>query len=214
MPVTVRSIARFSVPLCLAAGLLLLPGGCSSERKQAWLEFFFDGVPDSHAPPAAAKHPAAMTPAARVPSNQPPHVLPAPESVHPPYGRRECRKCHRSRYAQELRLPREELCLSCHRKFVDQWSYQHAPAVAGACLMCHHPHRTKLPHLLLITGAPVCLQCHDVRDLSRIPAHANPSGLTCYACHDPHGGGNPCFLKPSAPKTRGRSSSAVTKEEK
>ncbi|RME95798.1 MAG: hypothetical protein D6766_02310 [Verrucomicrobia bacterium] len=186
--------------LVLLLGMLL--GSCSPERKQAWLEFFFDGVPDPNAPaPTQARPGARVTPAQQALSNALSQAAQrrARGSVHPPFAERQCQKCHQSRFSQNLKLPREELCFSCHATFMGDRPWQHSPALAGACLMCHHPHRTERPHLLLVEGAPLCLQCHEVRDLSRIPPHADPLKRTCYKCHDPHGGDHPYFLRPEAP---------------
>lgn len=200
---TPRWFGRLLVFAGLVVGVFFAGVGCSSDRKQAWLEFFFDGVPDPNAPPELRQGPGGrrLTPAQLALTNAQAQAVArrARGSSHPPYASRECQKCHKSKFSQQLLLPREELCLSCHNTFLDGKDYLHSPAVAGACLMCHHPHRSERPHLLLASGAPLCLQCHEVRDLSRIPAHAEPLKLTCYECHNPHGGGNVYFLQPRKP---------------
>lgn len=188
--------------LLIVAALAL--AACSATTRYEVLSFFFDGVPDPNAPPPVAE----AAPAARQtyePAMPDPSTLP---KMHQPYAERRCDACHKSQIdrkqrqpgsfnvqdAAALRLPLEQLCVSCHQP--TQQRYQHAPAVVGDCSRCHLPHSSPNQHLLKTpTSNPLCLECHDASTMLSQDRHAAFGDRDCAECHDPHAADARFFLR-------------------
>lgn len=186
--------------LVVAAVLL---AACSATSRYEVLSFFFDGVPNPDAPPPAA--PEAPKPKVLEPrrSSTPPLVM------HEPFAQRRCSDCHLERKnagerigssafrlqdLTALRLPVQELCVSCHAQPARQ--FDHAPALLGECTTCHHPHASAQAHLLLRQRTrDLCILCHRVETMGD-PSHLDQSAdHDCAECHDPHGGDQRYFLR-------------------
>src|SRR5437868_12147121 len=89
-----RADARFTYRRwrgsCLIAAALLcllaLFVGCSTEKRYKVLSFFFDGVPNPHAPAASAQ--------GELDSQQPGAAVRPIAYIHKPYGENKCNECH------------------------------------------------------------------------------------------------------------------------
>jgi predicted CXXCH cytochrome family protein len=176
-------------------------------------------------------------------------------NAHKPYAENRCESCHTSArfselsetgwtvvqgagegYAGEnlaeggrLKLPIDELCLSCHETYGPEHPENagfrlHGPVVSGWCISCHQAHTS--PNESLLTFEPaarLCVQCHERADLLALttehrPSHPeqafpsleeardDPSILRvvsdCTSCHDPHRGKRPYFLRAEAKLAR------------
>lgn len=172
--------------VCLFLLLVLstIASSCATpEQRYKTLSFFFDGVPSPE-------------------SNQPEELEPVSAelkelqlSMHPPFAQRKCQLCHASGYSNALRLPKSELCASCHSSDQVAGKFLHGPAGSGQCYACHDPHRSKLPNLLLSEGSSLCAQCHQEENYPGIDTHRVEKGDSCLECHNPHGADNPNFLR-------------------
>ena len=97
--------------------------------------------------------------------------------------------------AAGLRMPIEQLCVSCHK--ASEQAYHHAPALLGDCSRCHHPHLSRHEHLLLQPRArDLCVTCHDAATMVTDALHAGFGDRDCTSCHDPHASDTRAFLKP------------------
>ena len=160
---------------------------CSPGINRSLLTFFFDGVPQSD-----------TTDAIPLQSGQPEDTtLLAEEStsratmfqtVHYPYGERECAMCHDENARGNMVVPEPDLCYICHEDFSDTYNYVHGPAAGGYCTACHDPHMSKEQHLLKRTGQPLCLFCHDETAVFKNEIHEGLGDISCMECHNPHGG--------------------------
>lgn len=109
-------------------------------------------------------------------------------SEHPPYAERRCDDCHDKAKgdAGGLKLPRNELCESCHTGFI-QGNFVHGPVAVGDCLACHHPHSSGFPSLLLASRDSICTVCHrEERQTKSMHDRFIKQGTTCIDCHNPH----------------------------
>lgn len=125
--------------------------------------------------------------------------------IHQPAGEGECESCHQqenSKHPEDkgpdfrLAADGEALCFECHEEFHD--TFEHGPAVSGACFICHDPHASKQKSLLRMPLQRLCLDCHDDMASGLQEAgfvHSAINELDCGACHQPHGGEYPKFLK-------------------
>jgi predicted CXXCH cytochrome family protein len=140
---------------------------------------------------------------------QPPAIAEAEDLgalwVHGPVGANRCDLCHVVAFSEglrgstppqgprQLRMPVEELCVSCH----DQQSperasarglYMHAPAAQGECVFCHDPHAAPRRYQLKARNDfELCTQCHDEQTLRTMPTHQFVRS-NCTRCHNPHFG--------------------------
>lgn len=75
-----------------------------------------------------------------------------------------CSTCHEVHSDTKMLLKGEgeknELCLSCHRKYQGPFVFEHAPVVED-CLNCHDAHGSIANNLLKQNEPFVCLQCHE-----------------------------------------------------
>jgi predicted CXXCH cytochrome family protein len=178
----------------LILGLVLQVVGCKTpEERHRLLTIFFDGVPPLYPvepEPLPGEPEEGDTPqvarAAAVNSNA---------SVHGPVAEKECDQCHSSRYSNQLKLERPELCWSCHDREDFAGAVVHGPFSAGFCQGCHDPHRSQYAYLLVSDEADLCLGCHEQSDLADIVDHRSGEGRLCQSCHDPHASDRKYMLK-------------------
>ncbi len=75
-----------------------------------------------------------------------------------------CSSCHNVHNANSGMLNtdehKNELCLSCHRKYQGPFVFEHAPVVED-CMNCHDAHGSIANNLLKQNEPFVCLQCHE-----------------------------------------------------
>lgn len=75
-----------------------------------------------------------------------------------------CSACHNVHNDTKALLKGEdeknEICLSCHRKYQGPFVFEHAPVVED-CLNCHDAHGSIANNLLKQNEPFVCLQCHE-----------------------------------------------------
>lgn len=130
-------------------------------------------------------------------------AAPATENkVHPPYGNRECDRCHNQAKGAELRAQGADLCYlaGCHERGKFQRERLHGPVAVGRCSDCHLSHESPHPYHTTAPLPRLCLGCHTF-------AGGSGDGLKegyflhqpvregqCAKCHDPHGGTRRFFL--------------------
>jgi predicted CXXCH cytochrome family protein len=182
----------------LAALLPLVPVafwlGCTAEKKYQVLSFFFDGVPNPHAP--AATRPSDQFPTGGQVATAGGGTL----FVHKPYFDNQCNACHRGELSPE-NTPTNTTCQTCHAAERTRYPWMHGPVAVGECLACHLPHESPFSHLLRGPSAAVCNQCHETALLDPgVPQHLDASA-NCLECHYGHGGDRPPFLRVAAATT-------------
>lgn len=117
------------------------------------------------------------------------------ETVHPPYGEKECDSCHDKTKPDGLVRPRNELCFVCHPDII-KGAFVHGPASVGDCLECHVPHSSQAPSLLKKEKSQVCGGCHrEKRVAEGLHTNVMSRGMFCMDCHNPHAGSVQYFLK-------------------
>lgn len=188
-------------------GILYVLMACSTAENYELLSFFFDGVPDPLADKVAL-HPDDSFVGPRLPdATEEQASQQAPRgTVHQPYADRACEECHvigsrgknkRRGMMQGLprmRAARDKLCFVCHEVAPRKWA--HAPAVAGACTLCHTAHKSLHPSLLLRADQKeICGQCHEGETFPSAARHAEFGVRICSDCHDPHAADGPFFLR-------------------
>lgn len=155
--------------LLLCVGVLLT-WGCSHKT----LSIFFDGVPN----PDKAKGPGVQPQDIRAAN---PRIS---FSEHGPYASKNCSACHNRQENNNLVLPKEQLCYTCH-EFSQKKKYIHGPLLQGGCLVCHDPHSSPYRSLLKSESDTFCFYCHDQASILRNPAHKDTTS-ECTTCHDAH----------------------------
>jgi len=186
-----------TVPLFGLFGLVLLiivtVCGCSSDARYRTLSFFFDGVPDPHAPAGSA---AARGEKDEFAANAP--IIKA--YIHKPYADGKCNACHTGQATgyESYSAVGADTCLKCHKDKLTQYPVMHGPVVAVECTICHAAHESTVPGMLNFDAPRVCVQCHD-RDLlgSNPPEHLLPDSK-CLSCHVGHGGAKHKMLRADA----------------
>jgi len=184
-----RTRIAWTLLLLTLPALLLL--GCSAQKNYKVLSFFFDGVPDPHAPPTVV--------AGQTTSNGPMRYIKPRKYLHQPYAEKKCQACHTSDQKQLTSLAAPQLCLQCHANVVNQYSIMHAPVAAAQCLWCHNPHESDQEHLLKSDVADLCLQCHDRQLLSNDNFGHRSEQALCLNCHTGHGSNQPGLLRAQTP---------------
>ena len=179
---------------CIALALLLavigltLCGGCSPDGRYKTLSFFFDGVPDPHAPPGSA--------AARGEKDEfAPNAVVQKVYLHKPYAdgmkdEKKCQVCHvgASGGFENFTSVSSNVCLKCHKDKLTQYPVMHGPVAAVECTFCHAAHESTIPGMLNWEAPRVCVQCHTQDLLSaKPPEHLLPDSK-CLTCHSGHGG--------------------------
>lgn len=173
---------------------------CSSDRRYALMNFFFDGVPDPRLVGTDGWTPAAGG-------------LAAMASVHVPFAEDRCLDCHVDPSSDSLTRDSGSLCMKCHEGVTEQFEFMHGPVVGMACLWCHNPHFSQVEHLLRKPSPELCLQCHSsgqlqtrtsTGDLLR-PQHADLT-QSCLVCHSGHGGEASGLLRTGAQGAQKKSS--------
>jgi predicted CXXCH cytochrome family protein len=120
-------------------------------------------------------------------------------SLHTPFAKGNCVKCHRPHQAKLKALLKEsplkgQLCKSCHNreklvKGVDDADL-HEPFSRGECQTCHSSHAADYSFLLKKKSGLLCLTCHadTGRDIDKNSVKHEPvKNRECVACHSAHG---------------------------
>ncbi len=107
-----------------------------------------------------------------------------------------CSSCHNVHTANVGLLNTDEnkndLCLSCHKKYQGPFVYEHAPVVED-CMNCHDAHGSIANNLLKQNEPFVCLQCHEAHfHAIRISSKYD---LKYLGVQDPYNGSQPVTIK-------------------
>ncbi len=180
---------------------------CSTAENYGLLSYFFDGVPNPADDVKEVEVDAFVGPPtpSQFAKDHPPE---APRHyIHAPYKEEKCQECHLSRIGggsglgsmmrglPTMRKPMRTLCFTCHELAPRKWA--HAPAVAGACNLCHDPHNSPYPALLLRADQKeLCGQCHEGETFPSAERHEDFGERMCSDCHDPHAADAALFLRP------------------
>lgn len=180
-----RAPRRLAVAVTAAVLAAAIGSACATpEQKYRLLSFLFDGVPQLQSSESlkAAAGPDGVVIAEAIPwrRNSVQWV------VHDPYDGEDCGECHASELSNELVLPQQELCWSCHDQEDFGGEVLHGPVAAGRCDGCHNPHRTRFESLLVVEPGVLCDQCHDQSTFPSVGEHRTEQGDDCIECHDPH----------------------------
>lgn len=118
------------------------------------------------------------------------------KNTHQPVAEGECESCHQLEKSEHpgdegpdfaLVATEAMLCFECHEEA--SGSYEHGPAVSGACFVCHDPHGSEQESLLRAPLRELCLGCHADVAAGLQGAnfvHSAIEKLDCGACHQPH----------------------------
>ena len=173
--------SRAGMGICFFIILIML-SGCEPRTSYKVLSFFFDGVPDPDKVTVGTEKAEVKEPKA------------APGSTHGPFGAKKCEACHRREQGNKLVLPKEQLCVSCHKLNFGQMEWVHGPVASGGCRICHNPHQSAYPFLLDAPQRQVCFRCHEERAVMKNEVHQEiASG--CLDCHDAHASRQKFLLK-------------------
>jgi predicted CXXCH cytochrome family protein len=102
--------------------------------------------------------------------------------------------------------PDYKLCSICHEDVIKAWEakkYQHAPAAAGDCTVCHSSHASDEKYFLLKKTNELCIGCHGEQSSGKhviasfifgsshpVDGKINPlkpeNSFSCVSCHSPH----------------------------
>ena len=187
----------------LATVIVVAICGCSSDARYRTLSFFFDGVPDPHAPAGSA--------AARGEKDEfAPNATVAKVYMHKPYAdgmadSSKCAVCHvgASGGFENFTAVSANVCLNCHKDKLTQYPVMHGPVVAVECTLCHAAHESTIPGMLNYDAPKVCVQCHQRDLLSATPPEHLAADSKCLSCHVGHGGPAHKLLRAAAtPSTR------------
>ncbi len=164
--------------------------GCSVEENYELLSFFFDGVPDPHAPIGAGFG----VGGGRIPG--------AKYYTHEPFKEGACTQCHRSPVDFGMSWQDSSMCLDCHADAKQGYAYLHGPVAGDACLWCHAPHESTIRPLLRVGAPELCMQCHGL-EMQATPRTWPHDDLTrdCLDCHFAHGDDDRFFVKEAAEET-------------
>jgi predicted CXXCH cytochrome family protein len=178
----------------LALALAVQGIGCATpEERHRILTLFFDGVPPLY-PEESELAPEGFE------EGEPQQLARAPvvnpiASVHGPVAEKECDQCHSTRYSNELKAEKEDLCWTCHDREDFAGEVVHGPFSASFCQACHDPHRSQYEFLLVSDRADLCVGCHEQYDMAVIAEHSSGEDRLCQSCHDPHAADRKYMLK-------------------
>ncbi len=191
-----RRPLRTSAWLLAALLTLACSAGCDQATRHKVLSTIFDGVPSL--PPVGdyCQDYAEQVIAARQKGEEESVMVAASRgSAHKPYEEKKCQDCHAFQSGSGLILPREELCLHCHKGF-GQGAHVHGPVSVGDCQTCHLPHNSPNKALLIVPDGELCGKCHqEPRLAAGMHEKVSAQQISCAQCHDPHAGDNRYFLK-------------------
>lgn len=107
---------------------------------------------------------------------------------------RDCHSMHQDKQTdRKLKLPANELCLSCHQSLKVQFKANaHHPVLEGRldCIDCHNPHGGSDPGMLKKDIDQLCTSCHKEKQGPFVYEHSpNVDEMEdgCLTCHAPHG---------------------------
>jgi len=128
--------------------------------------------------------------------------------VHGPLAVGQCSFCHdphSTDFESNLKMPKHDLCLSCHTEIADliQNKYKHDPVLED-CTICHDPHNSDYDQFLTQDIKSICFDCHSdlgARIETAKEVHAPVASDGCSACHSVHGSENPFILYDYFPET-------------
>jgi predicted CXXCH cytochrome family protein len=179
----------FPAVIFVLCGLLILLG-CTTEKKQKWLNFFFDGVPapgqGTNAPAVVYDENGQPLDKTAVVHTNAPAITKIKFVAHPPYEDKNCNECHESRFSVKLKGTQRQVCFSCHDDFLEKTKVKHQPVENSECSSCHDPHGSSNPKMLVQTGRALCLQCHDAFPKTAKSKHQPVENGECASCHNPH----------------------------
>lgn len=189
-----------------ALGLICLLTGCDAVNRHKVLSTILDGVP-ALPPPEQICADYMKEKTAKLPERAPVSADsgavadatadPAEnDSVHRPYGENKCDTCHDKKGKKDdLILPSNQLCFSCHKDFF-KGVFRHGPAAVGDCGSCHLPHNSPNVQLLKTSRKAICATCHK-ENRAALSFHNKVAErkLICVDCHNPHYGNSPFFLR-------------------
>src|SRR6266436_8347333 len=126
------SFARYlPAVIFVVCGLVILLG-CTTEKKQKWLNFFFDGVPaqgqNTNATTVVYDENGQPLDKTVVVHTNAPAVTKVKFVAHPPYEDKKCNECHESRVSVKLKGTQRQVCFSCHDDFLEKTKFKHQPA--------------------------------------------------------------------------------------
>ena len=173
----------------LVVGMAVTYPGCSDGARYHVLSLFFDGVPfpacerDEEKEGDEKEGTGPKKPGGPI------------GSVHAPFEKRECFKCHDMAAANQSEGVEAGLCQQCHPKHfrLEPTDWVHGPMALGDCQMCHRGHESKHEGLLPVAQQDLCTGCHGKELLAR-PHHKLAGTKKCSTCHDPHFSGNRLLL--------------------
>ncbi len=186
------------VALLSATAVATLLACATPQQRYKVLSFFFDGVPPPESGAAAELRQAPTDEDAIALSAQAALASAIQPSIHKPYQKKECDRCHAGS-TQTMRKGDKPFCFDCHKESDLGKKLNHDPAAEGECLECHHPHRSANPALLTSRTTELCFACHDPDDKPYKNRHKplrQKGG--CTNCHNPHGGTQTAFLRSEA----------------
>jgi len=161
---------------------LVMLSGCEPRTSYKVLSFFFDGVSD----PDKAIVTTEKTDVKESKFNQ--------GSTHGPFAAKNCGACHKREQGNQLVLPKEKLCVSCHKLDFEGAEWVHGPVASEGCWICHSPHQSAYPFLLDAPAKEVCFRCHEERAVMKNEAHQDVAA-GCLDCHDAHASQRKFLLK-------------------
>ena len=187
-------VGKKTILLLIPLGIVAILVSCSPKFSNNLLSFFFDGVP---VPDTTVK---SSLPEPSKEEMTGDIFRPVPieflkdNTIHYPYGEKDCYSCHDEKSKTELVLAQPDLCYICHEDYSQKYKAVHGPVEAGYCTSCHNPHKSERPKLLIRSGNDICLDCHEKLTVMKNVEHSDIADAECTLCHNPHGGENRFIL--------------------
>ena len=177
-----------SLAVCGGLALVLVLDACSTQNRRAAFDFFFDPEEVPQAPVVVPERP--VQNGSQVPVISSAMLRPADiRFTHEPFVKRECVKCHASKFSENLVDPVPALCIKCHKDWTKGREPEeiHKPVRLGKCMKCHLPHQGPVTNLLKAAGAEFCYNCHDDwAEGGKTVIHKPVTQGKCLSCHTPH----------------------------